>query len=238
MLDTFRDLLPASSSSSEDNSSGNTIVSIESSGCLSQCGKGPNISVVSPVVENGNNNNGENMNEKMYFGVEDVTTASAVLDVVTGEEYPIHLLVAAASIAEAEHATSPSKKETLLTSAISAITKDDDPALVNSFAHAHALYLRADARLDLLASSSSTTQTTITTTTTPNNNILYGAVNDAKKSTRIHPTEGRAWQTLSRVQEANGNIQEAMDAVEEWARLNPSFGTKAKREMERLVGLL
>jgi len=29
-----------------------------------------------------------------------------------------------------------------------------------------------------------------------------------------------------------------MDAVEEWARLNPSFRTKAKREMERLVGLL
>jgi len=47
-------------------------------------------------------NNGE-INEKMYFGVEDVTTASAVLDVVTGEEYPINLLVASASIADAEH---------------------------------------------------------------------------------------------------------------------------------------
>mmetsp|Transcript_2 Transcript_2/g.10 ORF Transcript_2/g.10 Transcript_2/m.10 type:complete len:172 (+) Transcript_2:761-1276(+) len=147
-------------------------------------------------------------------------------------------------------ATSPSKKETLLTSAISALTKDDDPTLVNSFARAHALYLRADARLDLLASSSSSSSSSSPTSTTPptantatpnnnnNNNILYGAVNDAKLSTQIHPTEGRAWRTLARVQEANGSIKEAMDAVEEWARLNPSFRTKAKREMERLVGLL
>ena len=41
--------------------------------------------------------------EKMYFGVEDPTTASAVIDVVAGEEYPIELLVAATSISEANH---------------------------------------------------------------------------------------------------------------------------------------
>ncbi len=41
--------------------------------------------------------------EKLYFGVEDPTTASAVLDVATGEEYPINLLVAATSIVDADH---------------------------------------------------------------------------------------------------------------------------------------
>ena len=47
-------------------------------------------------------NNGKK-EERMFFGVEDPTTASAVLDVAAGEEYPIHLLVAASSIFDAEH---------------------------------------------------------------------------------------------------------------------------------------
>lgn len=47
-------------------------------------------------------NNGKK-EERMFFGVEDPTTASAVLDVAAGEEYPIHLLVAASSIYDAEH---------------------------------------------------------------------------------------------------------------------------------------
>ena len=44
-----------------------------------------------------------NKSEKMYFGVEDPTAASAVLEVATGEEYPINLLVAATLISQAEH---------------------------------------------------------------------------------------------------------------------------------------
>ena len=41
--------------------------------------------------------------EQLYFGVADPITASAVLDVATGVEYPIQLLLAATSIVEAEH---------------------------------------------------------------------------------------------------------------------------------------
>ena len=40
--------------------------------------------------------------EKTYFSVEDPTTASAILDAVTGQEYSINLLVAATFIVEAE----------------------------------------------------------------------------------------------------------------------------------------
>jgi len=46
----------------------------------------------------GKNNN----EEKLYFGVDSPTTASAVLEVVSGEEYPINLLVSATSIHDAE----------------------------------------------------------------------------------------------------------------------------------------
>ena len=83
LLNTFNDLIPKEEIER---------VVIESSGCLSQCGKGPNVVVI-----------GDDNKEKLYFGVEDPTTASAVLEVATGEEYPINLLVAAASIAEAKH---------------------------------------------------------------------------------------------------------------------------------------
>jgi len=86
LLNTFRDLLPGGSNSAAP------CVTIENSGCLSQCGKGPNVSAV-----------GSDGKEKLYVGVEDPTTASAVLDVATGQEYPINLLVAATSILEAEH---------------------------------------------------------------------------------------------------------------------------------------
>lgn len=80
LLNTFRDLLP-----------GGSDVTIERSGCRSQCGKGPNVSAV-----------GNDGKEKNYFSVEDPTTASAILDAATGQEYPINLLVAATSIVDAE----------------------------------------------------------------------------------------------------------------------------------------
>lgn len=80
LLNTFRDLLPGGSN-----------VTIERSGCQSQCGKGPNVSTV-----------GNDGQEKTYFCVEDPTTASAILDAATGQEYPINFLVAATSIVEAE----------------------------------------------------------------------------------------------------------------------------------------
>ena len=83
LLNTFRDLIPENESER---------VLIESSGCLSQCGKGPNAVVI-----------GDDNKEKLYFGIFDPTDASALLEVATGEEYPINLLVAAASIVDAEH---------------------------------------------------------------------------------------------------------------------------------------
>ena len=86
LLNTFRDLIPGESNSVDPG------ITIERSGCLSQCGKGPNVVVI-----------GDDNEEKLYFGVEDPTTASAVLDVATGEEYPINLLVAATYIVQAEH---------------------------------------------------------------------------------------------------------------------------------------
>lgn len=57
----------------------------------SKCGNGPNIC----VTKNDNE-------EKFFFGISDATSASAVLDVATGEPYPIELLVAADVISKVE----------------------------------------------------------------------------------------------------------------------------------------
>lgn len=202
LLETFRDLIPPPSP-------GEASIAIESSGCLSQCGKGPNVLVVH-----------NDDSEKMYFGVEDPMSASAVIDVATGEEYPINLLLAATYISQAEHVASPSKKESLLTSAISAVTDGEYETLLHSFAHAHALLLRADARLDL---------------SPPNND---GAIADATRSSQISPAERKVWRVLESAHEAEGNVPEAIAAVREMARVDPAFATKAKRECARLEGLL
>ncbi|KAL3823890.1 hypothetical protein ACHAXA_005472 [Cyclostephanos tholiformis] len=196
LLNTFRDLLPRGSD-----------VTIERSGCQSQCGKGPNVSAV-----------GYDGKEKTYFSVEDPTTASAILDAVTGQEYSINLLVAATFIVEAELAPSAAKKESILSSVIS--LSKGDPTLLNSFAHAHALFLRADARLDM---------------NPPN---IEGAIEDAKLATGLAPDESKGWRVLAYAQEAIGNIEGAIDAFREWARVDVSFSTKSKKEIERLSCLL
>lgn len=92
--------------------------------------------------------------------------------------------------------------------------------MCNSFAHAHALFLRADARLDK---------------DPPN---IEGAIEDAKLATEIAPTESKGWRALAYAQEASGNVQGAIDAFREWASVDVSFSTKSKKEIERLSRLL
>jgi (2Fe-2S) ferredoxin len=194
LLNTFRDLMGKSSS----------CVTLESSGCLSQCGKGPNVFVI--------DSDGK---EKLYFSVDDPTTASAVLDVATNQEYPINFLVAATSIVEAERSNSVTKKETILTSIIT--LAEGDPILANSFVHARALYLRADSRLCY---------------------NVDGAIQDAKSAAEIAPTVGKVWRVMANAHEANGDIEDAIDALREWANVDATFTTKSKTEIERLSCLL
>ena len=197
LVDIFHDLIPNEASG----------VTIESSGCLSQCGNGPNVLVEA---------NGEK--EKIYFDVNDPTSASAVLEVATGEDYPINLLVAADYIFQSESAgTSPSKRESLLSSAIEEVTKDQDTA--QHFAWSHALYLRADARLDL----------------SPQD--VEGAIADALLASQLSPTDFRVWRVLANAQEAGGEVEKAINALREGARVDPSFATKAKNEIRRLSSL-
>ena len=195
LLNTFRDLVP----------SDNNQLIIESTGCLSQCGKGPNVCVVK--------NNGSD--EKMYYNIKDALDASAVLDVATPEvEYPIELLVAASNIHQAEHTPSSVKKEELMTSVITDLSKNSNSALLISYAMFHALIIRADARLDT--------------------NNIDGAIEDARLASKILPSEGKVWRILAHAEEQKGSFDSAIVALRELAKADPSFATKAKKEIERL----
>eukprot|EP00986_Skeletonema_menzelii_P009788 scaffold4559_cov145-Skeletonema_menzelii.AAC.2 len=194
LLNTFRDLVP----------SDNNQLIIESTGCLSQCGKGPNVC----VVKNGSD-------EKMYYNIKDALDASAVLDVATPEvEYPIQLLVAASNIHQAEHTPSSAKKEELMTSVITDLSKNANSVLFISYAMYHALIIRADARLDT--------------------NNVDGAIEDARLASKILPSEGKVWRILAQAEEQKGSFDSAIVALRELAKADPSFATKAKKEIERL----
>lgn len=193
LLNTFRDLMGKSS-----------CATLESSGCLSQCGQGPNVFVI--------DSDGK---EKLYFGVGDPTTASALLDVAMNQEYPINFLVAATSIVEAERSNSDTKKESIFSSIIS--LAEGDPILENSFVHARALYLRADSRLS---------------------HNVNGAIQDAKSAAEIAPTVGKVWRVLANAHEANGDIEDAINALREMASVDTAFTMKSKTEIERLSCLL
>ena len=193
LLNTFRDLVPPDNDQME----------IESSGCLSQCGKGPNVC----IVKNGHE-------EKLYHNIKDGIDASAVLDVVSGVEFPIELLVAATKITQAEQSTSPSEKEELMTSVITYLSENSNPALLDSYAMFHALTIRADARLDM--------------------NNIDEAIDDARLASTMFPSEGKVWRILASAEEQKGSLDGAISAFKELARADPSFATKAKNEIDRL----
>lgn len=154
----------------------------------------------------------------MYYNVKDALDASAVLDVATEAEYPIELLVAASTIHQAENtSTSTAKKEELMNSVIKDLSNNSNPALMDSFAMFHALTVRADARLD--------------------SNNINGAIEDAKLASTMFPSEGKVWRILAAAEEQRGSINGAIMALGELARADPSFATKAKREIERLSSL-
>lgn len=115
-------------------------------------------------------------------------------------------------------AASSSKKVKLLSKAIEALTKDNDQTLVASFAHAHSLLLRANANIAL--------------------NNVDCAIDDATLATELAPNEGKAWRALSSAEEASGNILDAIEALKQWKKVDPSFSTKAKTEIVRLTELL
>jgi len=208
LVQTFSDLLPPSSHK----------VTVESTGCLGNCGKGPNV-----AISNGGS-------EKIYGAVDDGLMASAILEVGGGIISPDKLVIAVEGLARVSRVTSPEKKITILTPIIKSLASTsssteevDQDALHESTALAHALILRADAYLEQAQLS-------------PNTTIHIDKAHvDVQMAISIDHLDGRAYRLLADVEEAMGNVIGAMEAVSKWAEVNPSFGTKARKRLARLA---
>ncbi len=60
------------------------------------------------------------------------------------------------------------------------------------------------------------------------------ALDDATRAAEINDFNGRAYRVKADAYEALGDVLRAMEAVEKWANLNPTFVSKAQVELSRL----
>lgn len=205
LIQTIQDLIPASSLGLQD-------IMIESSGCLSQCSLGPNISI----------------NDRVFHKVNDVSTAAAILDVGAGIDSPGIIMAAIENITKACQSSNTEKKINILTSVIQSLEDSDAIGsssssycpLANTTVMAHALILRAEAYLEMIPRL--------------NDDNLNLALLDALRATNIHTMDGRSWRVVADAKEAKKDINGAIDAVKQWAKYNPNFSKKAFKEIERL----
>lgn len=196
------DAIAAGPSVSKAEESSNSIIVVESSGCLSQCSHGPNICV----------------NDNRVFGnIDGTLAAAAVLEVVAPNiDCSGPLMAAIEDMATAtKFNNDPHKKIKYLNTAIDSLENQGE-ATATSTAMAHALILRADAYMECIPPST------------------QEALDDAMHAIKLNDLKGRAWRVLADVKEAMGDIKGALDAVSKWAKKNPFFTAKAKKELDRL----
>jgi hypothetical protein len=197
----MQDLVP--SSSIKD-------ICIESSGCLSQCSQGPNVSI----------------NDRVFHKVNDVSMAAAILDVGAGIDSPGVIMAAIENMANACKSSSSKKKIEILTGVIQSLEDVDEmdsskpSTLSNTTVMAHALILRAEAYLEMMSRLEE---------------HLDLALDDALRASEINTMDGRAWRVVADAKEAKKDIIGAIMAVKQWSNCNPKVTKKALKEMERLL---
>ena len=201
LIQTIQDLIPSPSSTLQE-------ISIESSGCLSQCNQGPNISI----------------NDRVFHKVNDVSMVAAILDVGLGIDSPGFIMAAIENMANACKSRNSEKKIEILTGVIQSLQDSNGMDSIphspsNTTVMAHALILRAEARLEMVPHLDEN---------------LDLALSDALRASEINHTDGRIWRVVADVKEAKRDIVGAILAIKQWSNCNPNFSKKALKELERL----
>jgi len=182
-----------------------TLIQLEASGCLSECGEGPNVEVVVP----------DGRSSILYKGINDADSARDLLKDACDILVPPILVAAVNVMARADKTHRIEEKEKMVTSVIHALERDESAGM-NSHALASAFVMRADARLELAM---------------PN---VEGALADSRRAAAIDPGNGRVWRVLAESEEASGNLDNAVAAVRKWGQIDPESATKAAKESDRL----
>ncbi len=250
IIQLMTDLIPPPS---HDKNDADQIVTIESTGCLSHCGCGPNV-----CIKNKSTNK-----ERVFNDVKDIQMAAAVLEVGGGIDCPIELMVAVDMIGQASRskysffvsniyiqyipnnssdvmflllsfssyhnikATSLTKKIDVLSQVIESL---QCPLYSSSNALSHAYVMRADAYIETQQQQNLQDQTNDTL-------LIQKALEDVSKAIPINHLHGRAYRVQADAYEALGDILHAMESVENWAKVNPAFMSKAKNELSRLLSV-
>ena len=225
LIETFQNLIEQSCADSPSN------ISIESSGCLSGCGKGPNVN-----IEAGNEK------DTVFGDINDPFTAALLIEAQCSHKCHPMLIAACDVIAQSrkrkflaivqifsfivfsrnnasflfEIVKSTTKKIKFLSSVISSLSGNSD--LAASRALVTALLERAE--IQILDSE--------------NNKNLLGAIDDCNHAIEIDANNGRAWKILAEALELDGDTLGALDAVSKWAEVDVTFQTKARNEIIRL----
>lgn len=194
------------------------VVTIESTGCLAHCDKGPNVRIICQLVPvAGSTTTGTTTNdESVQHGIDSAHAAAAVLELVSGsEEFKIHptFLAAWKVMEQAHQATDPLETERCLNSVINALT--NDVMLAESISMAHALVLRAQLRLD-------------------DPDRIDAARHDVLRAAALDPKHPIVWRVLATVEEERHDMAAAIQALSQWAKYQPLFSTKVQKEIKRL----
>jgi len=203
VLEYFPILTDASSSSPPQKIG---LFEIEATGCISECGKGPNLRVVVKDEEN---------KSTIFTGVKDADDCAEVLTSFCNFSVPPLLIAACNIIKRSDQSTSNDDKEKMLNSVIYALEKDKtEDKYLKALSLCYAK--RADAR----------------TASTPQN--LVGALNDSRQAVALDPENGMVWRILAEVEELSGNLDQAMIALSKRAQVEPAFRAKSENEIQRI----
>jgi (2Fe-2S) ferredoxin len=226
----------------------NIKISVESSGCLSQCGYGPNLVVAGEGKKN----------ETLYNHVNSPQAVAVILQDVCGIQVPKILLAASDVMRKAElgketerlcklytanlsfliiiiAATNmfiepdATKSEILLNSVISALEKksiDNEDDYKKSFARLSALTMRAKNRLVLQRYQDAIDDATRVVTEEISAGTTISSNNDAA-----------AYRILAEAYEKVGNYAMAIQTLQKLSMINSAFITKANNEIKRIMSL-
>ena len=188
---------------------------VEATGCLTQCGRGPNLAVVSSSKTN--------QQETLYRLIDSPQAAAIVLEEVSGIPVPSILIAACNVMQKAEAEIDANRKEVLLTSVIQALTSSSSSSssststFHNSHALSSALTMRAFNRIQLFN--------------------YTGAIEDAKLVTKNIPNDATTFRILAQAYEGLGDYPSAIQALQKLIQANSAFATKASKEIQRLSEL-
>eukprot|EP00977_Amphora_coffeiformis_P027316 scaffold34603_cov212-Amphora_coffeaeformis.AAC.9 len=196
--ETLQDLLPPDAAP----------VEVEITGCLSQCGKGPNLVL---------HNSGASSSQLVQGVVGPLQLADELQDYM-GIHVPSKLVAAATVMEKATRASAFDEKDRFLSSVIQVL--QNDPLLRKSTANMRAHVMHAQIRYEygMLEEALRDLSEAIDITNNNTNRVLVGL----------------AWRARADCYRALGQIGEAEEALWQWAKHDPSRKTKVIKEIQEM----